>query len=76
LAETVIQRHLDPESAFEDQADGLPVAIQHEIAAGRQPSQGLLEAQLEATERLRTRSEKRFEHVEAVHRLAGCVATF
>lgn len=70
LAETVIQRHLDPESAFAQQADGLQAAIQHEIEAGREPSEELLEAQLEAAERLRTRSEKLFEQVEALHQLA------
>lgn len=35
LAETVVRRHLDPESAFEGRADGLQAAIRHEIAAGR-----------------------------------------
>jgi hypothetical protein len=39
LAESVIQRHLDPESAFEGQADGLQAAIRHEIEAGRQRDQ-------------------------------------
>jgi hypothetical protein len=70
LAEKVIHRHLDPESAFEEQADGIRAAIQHAIAAGREPSEELLEAHLEAAERLRARGEKLFGQVDALHRLA------
>jgi hypothetical protein len=70
LAETVIQRQLDPGSALEGQADGLRAAIQHEIAASREPSEELLEAQLEAIERLRTRSEKLSGRVKDLHQLA------
>jgi hypothetical protein len=52
LAKRVVHRHLDPKSTFEEQADDLRAAIQHGIAAGREPSEELLEAQLEAAERV------------------------
>jgi hypothetical protein len=70
LAEKVVRRHLDPGSALEEQVDGFQAAIRHEIEAGRQPSGELLEAQLEAAERLRARGEKRSGQVEVRHRLA------